>query len=76
MCHSPSQTQRPPVDRQSLTYHGKCAKHGKPVASPPNRESNPQGKPTEQRVQEEGASEGFSAMEEIRIETASDAKAG
>jgi hypothetical protein len=42
----------------------------------PTRESNPQGKPTEERVKEGGGSEGSSVMEGIRIEIASDAKAG
>lgn len=75
VCHFFSQTARPPANRQSLTHQDTYVKRGKPVALP-HRESEPQGSPIGQRVEDEGRSERSSVMEEIRIERSSGAKAG
>jgi hypothetical protein len=64
----PSQPHWPPADRQHLPHqNGTDAERGKPVAFLGNRESQPQGKLTRLRVEEDGTSEGSAAMAGIGV---------
>src|SRR5947209_14908477 len=68
--NSPGAADAPPAERRDLPHTVTAAERGKPVAAPApkGRESDSQEKPTRQRVQEEGASEGRSVIDRIGVE--------
>jgi hypothetical protein len=61
----------PPAERRNLTYAGTCTERGKPEGLPVDsstRESEPQGEPTDLRVEDGGRSECLPVMGGIGVE--------
>lgn len=59
----------PPADRQTLTHCVKLAEQGKPNHLHFNMESEPQGEPIDEWVEDVGKSECRSVMGRIRAES-------